>query len=110
MIRVTFIQPTGERIEAVGEEGQSLLQLAQEYSIPLEGACEGNMACSTCHLIVSPEWYSKLDTASEEEDDMLDLATGVTATSRLGCQIHLTTGMNGLILHVPAVSNSLMGF
>ena len=110
MVRVVFVRSTGERIVADGHVGQSLLQLAQEYELPLEGACEGNMACSTCHLIVAQDWFSRLGEISDEEDDMLDLAAGVTATSRLGCQIRLTDDMDGLTLHVPAVSNSLLGF
>ena len=69
--------------------------------IDLEGACEGSLACSTCHVIVDKSHYSKLEQASEDEEDMLDLAFGLTPTSRLGCQITMTKDLDGLTLTVP---------
>ena len=72
--------------------------------LPLEGTCEGQMACSTCHVIVAGEWFDRLEEASEEEEDMLDLAAGVARTSRLSCQIDLTEEMDGLTVTIPAES------
>ena len=72
--------------------------------MPLEGTCEGQMACSTCHVIVAGEWFDRLEEASEEEEDMLDLAAGVARTSRLSCQIDLTEEMDGLTVTIPAES------
>ncbi len=72
--------------------GGNLLDLAQAHDQPLEGACEGQMACSTCHVIVAPEDFTRLPRASEEEDDLLDLAAGVARTSRLACQVTIPDG------------------
>jgi ferredoxin len=67
----------------------------------LEGTCEGQMACSTCHVVVAPDWFAKLPPASADEEDMLDLAAAVTATSRLSCQIRLTHDLDGLLVRIP---------
>lgn len=101
MVRVTFVNAEGARIEAVGQEGQRLLELGQNAGLPLEGTCEGQMACSTCHVIVASDWFDKLKPAVEDEEDMLDLAAGVTRTSRLSCQIELTAALDGLEVRVP---------
>ena len=78
--------------------------------MPLEGTCEGQMACSTCHVIVGREWFGKLPPAREEEDDMLDLAADVQATSRLACQIMLTDDLDGLEVRIPSDSHDAQGF
>ena len=101
MIRVTFTDPRGERVEAEAEAGDNLLRLGQAKGLPLEGTCEGQMACSTCHVIVAPEWFDRLPRASEDEEDMLDLAAGACRTSRLSCQIELTPALDGLAVRVP---------
>ena len=108
MPNVIFVEPNGERKEVNAEAGATLLQVAQNNSIDIEGACEGVMACSTCHLIVDTKWYQKLDPASEEENDMLDLAYGLTLTSRLGCQIILTNDLNGLVVTLPPETWNMM--
>lgn len=87
--------------------GTRLLEVAQAAGMPLEGTCEGQMACSTCHVIVAPEWFEKLDPASNDEEDMLDLAAGVTRTSRLSCQIELTEALDGIELRIPGVSHDM---
>ena len=90
MTRVRFVSADGRKIvEAEGKPGTRLLELAQAHDQPLEGACEGAMACSTCHVIVAPDDFAKLPPASDEEEDMLDFAYGVSRTSRLACQICL---------------------
>lgn len=91
----------GEVTEGVGEQGQSLLDAGQALGLPLEGTCEGQMACSTCHVVVDPEWFDKLPEASEEEEDMLDFAAGVRRTSRLSCQIDLVPELDGLSVTIP---------
>ncbi|VVT19660.1 (2Fe-2S) ferredoxin (fragment) [Erythrobacter sp. EC-HK427] len=78
--------------------------------MPLEGTCEGQMACSTCHVIVAREWFVKLPEASEEEEDMLDLAADVQPTSRLSCQIVLDKEMDGLTVRIPDASVNAQGF
>ena len=108
-IDIVFITHDGKEIPASGEEGMSVLQLAFEMGIDIEGACEGNMACSTCHVIVDKSFYNSLPAPSEEEEDMLDLATGLTPTSRLGCQIALEPSMQGMRLNLPKESRNMMG-
>jgi len=104
-IRVTFIDPAGRRIETTGEGGDNLLRIGQAAGLPLEGTCEGQMACSTCHVVVAPEWFDRLPDASEEEEDMLDFAADVRRTSRLSCQIDLDQSLDGLTVTVPSGSN-----
>ena len=107
MVRVRFIGRNGEVTEAEGEAGTPLLDVAQAAGMPLEGTCEGQMACSTCHVVVAKEWFDKLPPAVEEEEDMLDLATGVTRTSRLSCQVLLTDELDGLEVRIPAESRDM---
>lgn len=107
MIRVRFITADGKEIDAVASPGQSLLDLGQAAGLPLEGTCEGQMACSTCHVIVDALWFDSLPRASEDEEDMIDLAAGATRTSRLSCQITLTPEHDGLIVRVPAESHDM---
>jgi ferredoxin len=106
-MKVTFIDPHGGSVEAECEAGDNLLRVGQAAGLPLEGTCEGQMACSTCHVIVASEWFDKLDPASEEEEDMLDFAAGARRTSRLSCQIDLTPELDGLIVSVPSESTDL---
>jgi ferredoxin len=104
-IAVTFIDPRGKAVETVAESGDNLLRLGQAAGLPLEGTCEGQMACSTCHVIVAADWFDRLPPASEEEEDMLDFAAGARRTSRLSCQIELTADLDGLTVTVPAQSS-----
>lgn len=107
MVRICFIRSDGTRVGADAEAGTNLLNLGQAAGMPLEGTCEGQMACSTCHVIVDPDWFSQLPEASPEEEDMLDLAAGVTRTSRLSCQIELTDGLDGLEVSIPGISRDM---
>ena len=107
MVRIRFIDRDGTATEAEGEPGTSLLELGQAAGMPLEGTCEGQLACSTCHVIVASEWFDRLPEASEEEEDMLDLAAAVTRTSRLSCQIDLTEQLDGLEVRIPAESRDM---
>jgi ferredoxin len=110
MIKVRFIAANGEDVREVeGHSGQSLLTLAQLCDQPLEGTCEGQMACSTCHVIVSSEDFPRLPKARDEEEDMLDLAAGATRTSRLACQIELTDALDGLTVRMPNESRNMQG-
>ncbi len=103
-ITVRFIDPHGAMTEAKAEPGDNLLRVAQAAGMPLEGTCEGQMACSTCHVIADADWFERLPDAVEEEEDMLDFAAGVRRTSRLSCQIELTAQMDGLTVTIPAES------
>ena len=103
-LNVTFIDPRGNPVACEAEVGDNLLKVGQAAGLPLEGTCEGQMACSTCHVIVAAEWFDKLAEPSEEEEDMLDFAAGARRTSRLSCQIDLTEALDGLTVSVPAES------
>ena len=107
MVKVTFITAKGDKVEASAAAGDCLLDVAQNADMPLEGTCEGQMACSTCHVVIAPDWFGKLPRASEDEEDMLDLAAGVTRTSRLSCQITLTEDMDGLEVRIPGESRDM---
>ena len=109
MPKVTFIDPDGLKTDINACSGISILEIAQSNGIDVEGACEGGMACSTCHLVVDPDWFNRLEAASEEEEDMLDLAFGLARTSRLGCQITLTDNLDGIIFSLPDETNNLIG-
>ena len=106
-LRVNFITRGGEIVCATAKEGDSLLEVAQAAGMPLEGTCEAQMACSTCHVILPGEWFAKLPEASEDEEDLLDLAAGACRTSRLSCQIVLTRMLDGLSVHIPAESRDM---
>jgi ferredoxin, 2Fe-2S len=108
MPKVTFIERDGNRREVDAPLGLSVLEIAHNNGIDIEGACEGSLACSTCHVIVDPEWYDLLKDASEDEEDMLDLAFGLTATSRLGCQIIITEELDGLVVRLPTTTRNLL--
>lgn len=108
MPKMIFIDAKGSRREVDAPEGLSVLEIAHRNHISLEGACEGSLACSTCHVVVAPEWYDKLKGATDDEEDMLDLAFGLTPTSRLGCQIVMKKELDGLVVTLPAATRNLM--
>lgn len=90
------------------QEGEVLMQVLRNADIPIEGTCEGCMACSTCHVIVARDWFPKLAEIREEEEDMLDLAADLSLTSRLSCQIILSPKLDGLRIQLPkSVNNAL---
>jgi 2Fe-2S ferredoxin len=107
MPKMTFIQPDGKRVEVDAPVGLSILEIAHKNDVDLEGACEGSLACSTCHVIVANDWFGRLAVAKEEEEDMLDLAFGLTATSRLGCQIIITAELDGLTVTLPVATRDM---
>ncbi|MBR71711.1 MAG: 2Fe-2S ferredoxin [Rhodospirillaceae bacterium] len=109
MPKIIFVNPDGTRTEVSAENGQSILEIAHENNIDIEGACEGSLACSTCHVIVDPEWYNRLIEPTEDEEDMLDLAFGLTKTSRLGCQLLVSDDLDGLVVSLPSEVNNLLG-
>lgn len=108
MPKVTFVYPNKEEITLNAQEGLSLLEIAHQNDIDLEGACDGSLACSTCHIVIDPNWYYKLSPATEEEEDMLDLAFGLTHTSRLGCQIILTLELDGIRVIIPSDTRNIL--
>jgi 2Fe-2S ferredoxin len=105
---MVFVERDGTRREVDAPLGLSVLEIAHRHDIDIEGACEGSLACSTCHIIVDPDWYDLLTEASEDEEDMLDLAFNLTQTSRLGCQIIITEELDGLTVRLPAATRNLL--
>jgi len=110
MTLIRFISADGnEEQEVIAPAGSRLLDIAQNVGQPLEGTCEGQMACSTCHVIIEPGDYARLPRASDMEEDLLDLASHVTRTSRLACQIHLTEALEGLTVRMPGAVRNMQG-
>jgi ferredoxin, 2Fe-2S len=108
MPKITFVERDGTPREVDAPLGMSVLEIARRHDIDIEGACEGSLACSTCHVIVDPQWYELLKEASEDEEDMLDLAFNLTVTSRLCCQIVVTEELDGLTVQLPAATRNLL--
>lgn len=108
MPRITFIDPQGGKQEIDAPAGLSILEIAHQNHIDLEGACEGSLACSTCHVIVAEKWFDKLEPATESEEDMLDLAFGLTSTSRLGCQIIMKDELDGIEVSLPSGTRNIL--
>lgn len=108
MPKMTFIERDGTRRVVEAPAGLSVLEIAHQHGIDIEGACEGSLACSTCHVIVDPSWYPKLAPPTEDEEDMLDLAFDLQKTSRLGCQIVITEALDGLVVRLPKGTRNLL--
>jgi len=102
MPKMTFLKPGGETLEVEAPLGKTILEIAQHNGLELEGACEGSLACSTCHLIISDEDFERLEDPSDDEEDMLDLAYGLKPTSRLGCQIIMSEELDGMVVELPS--------
>ena len=107
MTKIIFIEPDGSEKVVDADNGLSLLEVAHSNDIDLEGACEGSLACSTCHVIVDKAFFDNLPEPSEEEEDMLDLAFGLTHTSRLGCQIIINEKLEGMKVKIPSGTRNM---
>ena len=101
MPKMTFIERNGTPREVEAALGLSVLEIAHRHGVDIEGACEGSLACSTCHVIVDPSWFTRLVNPTEDEEDMLDLAFDLQETSRLGCQLIMTEALDGLVVKLP---------
>lgn len=108
MPKMTFVERDGTHREVDAPLGLSVLEIAHKHDVDIEGACEGSLACSTCHVVVDSGWFRKLATPTEDEEDMLDLAFGLTETSRLGCQIVMTPELDGLVVKLPAGTRNML--
>lgn len=109
MPKMTFVERDGTRKEVDAPLGLSVLEIAHKHGVDIEGACEGSLACSTCHVVVDASWYPKLAEATEDEEDMLDLAFDLQETSRLGCQIIMTEALDGLVVELPSATRNAQG-
>jgi len=108
MPKMVFIETDGNRKEVDAPVGLSVMEIAHRHGVDIEGACDGSLACSTCHVIVEPAWAGRLEEASEDEEDMLDLAFGLEETSRLGCQIIMSEALDGLTVKLPAETRNML--
>jgi len=109
MPKMVFVEQDGTRREVDAPLGLSVLEIAHKHGVDIEGACEGSLACSTCHVIVDPGWFGKLAAPTEDEEDMLDLAFDLQETSRLGCQIIMTDALDGLVVKLPSGTRNAGG-
>ena len=109
MPKMTFVERDGQSRTVDAPLGLSVLEVAHKHGVDIEGACEGSLACSTCHVIVDPAWFPRLAKPTEDEEDMLDLAFGLEQTSRLGCQIIVTDALDGLVVKLPAATRNALG-
>lgn len=101
MAKIIFECADGARHEIEAPNGLSVMEIARMHDLGIEGTCEGSMACATCHVVVDPSHAERLEQPCLEEEDMLDLAVGLQATSRLGCQIVLSDDLDGLTVRIP---------
>ncbi len=108
MPKMIFIERDGAAREVDAPTGLSVLEIAHKHGVDIEGACEGSLACSTCHVIVDAAWFDGLETPTEDEEDMLDLAFGLERTSRLGCQIVMSDALDGLVVRLPAGTRNML--
>ncbi|MCL2566617.1 MAG: ferredoxin family 2Fe-2S iron-sulfur cluster binding protein [Alphaproteobacteria bacterium] len=107
MVKVTFKKNGLDDITADVPEGTTILEAAHSNGADLEGSCEGSLACSTCHVILEQNYYDKLEEPSDDENDMLDMAFGLSKTSRLGCQVKITKDLEGAILTIPSKTRNV---
>ena len=107
MPKMVILEQNGGRREVDAPLGLSVLEIAHKHGVDIEGACEGSLACSTCHLIIDDAHYKALPKATDDEEDMLDLAFGLTHTSRLGCQIMVSDKLEGLKARVPSATRNM---
>jgi 2Fe-2S ferredoxin len=102
MPKIKFIDDVTHAVQEVDAPiGMSLLEISRHHDIDIQGSCDGSLACATCHVVVDPAWYPLLPQATENEEDMLDLAFGLTQTSRLCCQLIVTQELDGLTVRIP---------
>ena len=109
MPKMTFVERDGTKREVEAPLGLSVLEIAHKHGVDIEGACEGSLACSTCHVVVDGGWFKKLAAPTEDEEDMLDLAFDLQETSRLGCQIIMTDALDGLVVTLPSGTRNAGG-
>eukprot|EP00892_Ulva_mutabilis_P003177 jgi/Ulvmu1/12860/UM098_0045.1 len=101
-ISVTFVDRDGTKYDVQASVGENMLSVAHREEIDLEGACEGSLACSTCHVVIEDkDVFDKIPEADDDENDMLDLAFGLTETSRLGCQVIAQPELDGMVMRIP---------
>ena len=101
MTNINFKLRNGEIKNIDAEDGLTLMEIARDNDLGIEGTCGGSISCCTCHVVIEKDWFSKVGPANPDEEDMLDLAVDLQPTSRLGCQIEVTPELEGLIVNIP---------
>ena len=101
MPNIIFVKPDGSEHKIVVENGTTVMEAGRDANLGIEGTCGGCLSCATCHVTVDAAWFVKTGVPSEDEVDMLDLAFGVSETSRLGCQIEMSDDLDGLKVAIP---------
>ena len=101
MTNINFKLRNGELKKIDAEDGLTLMEVARDNDLGIEGTCGGSISCCTCHVVIEKDWFSKVGPANPDEEDMLDLAVDLQPTSRLGCQIQVTPELDGLIVNIP---------
>ena len=101
MTNINFKLRNGKFKKIDAEDGLTLMEVARDNDLGIEGTCGGSISCCTCHVVIGKDWFSKVGPANPDEEDMLDLAVDLQPTSRLGCQIEVTPELNGLIVNIP---------
>ena len=101
MTKINFKLRNGELKKIDAEDGLTLMEVARDNDLGIEGTCGGSISCCTCHVVIEKDWFSKVGPANPDEEDMLDLAVDLQPTSRLGCQIEVTPDLDGLIVNIP---------
>ena len=101
MTKINFKLRNGELKKIDAEDGLTLMEVARDNDLGIEGTCGGSISCCTCHVVIEKDWFSKVGPANPDEEDMLDLAVDLQPTSRLGCQIEVTPELEGLIVNIP---------
>ena len=101
MTNINFKLRNGELKKIDAEDGLTLMEVARDNDLGIEGTCGGSISCCTCHVVIEKDWFSKVGPANPDEEDMLDLAVDLQPTSRLGCQIEVTPELEGLIVNIP---------
>tara|TARA_B100001248_G_scaffold250243_1_gene224135 strand:- start:12 stop:323 length:312 start_codon:yes stop_codon:yes gene_type:complete len=101
MTNISFKLRNGEIKNIDAEDGLTLMEIARDNDLGIEGTCGGSISCCTCHVVIEKDWFSKVGPANPDEEDMLDLAVDLQPTSRLGCQIEVTPELEGLIVNIP---------
>lgn len=102
MVRITCITASGENIELNVPALGSLMEAARAHNVPgILADCGGSMACGTCHVLIPPEWHSKLPPPSAIEIEMLEYVPEPQPNTRLTCQIPITEALDGLVMYIP---------
>ena len=101
MPRLIFVNSEGTEKSVEAENGLSVMEIARDNDLDIEGTCGGSISCCTCHVIIDKDWFSIVGGPNPDEEDMLDLALGLQPTSRLSCQIEVTNELDGLRMTIP---------